>query len=120
MTKTLSILVPVYNEEKTILEIFRQVEKAELSLNKEIVIINDGSTDKSESIIRDYLKNTKSDKKTSFKFITKENEGKGSAIKKGLEEATGDFIIIQDADLEYDPKEMSNDRHGNLLQVGSF
>ena len=99
----LSIIVPVYNEEKTISKILDKLVKVNLGIKKEIIIINDGSTDNSKKVIENYLK----DKKTqiNFKFKNKENGGKGSAIKEGVKLATGDIITIQDADLEYNPED---------------
>jgi len=105
MMKTLSIIIPVYNEERTIAKILEKVENVKLRLNKEIIIVDDGSTDNSKEIIENYLKKRKPNKKLSYKFKTKSNEGKGSAIKLGMKQATGDIIMIQDADLEYDPKD---------------
>lgn len=95
----LSVIIPVYNEEKTILELLRQVEAVELSgIEKEIIIIDDGSIDSTRMIL--------SNLKDKYKVILKDgNEGKGSAIMRGFKEATGDLLIIQDADLEYDPQE---------------
>jgi len=102
---TLSIIIPVYNEERTIAKLLDKVIKAPLSLKKEIIIINDGSKDNSEKIIKDYIKKIKRSKKISFKFKTKKNGGKGSAVKEGIKISKGNIIIIQDADLEYDPNE---------------
>jgi dolichol-phosphate mannosyltransferase len=92
----LSILIPVYNEEKTIAQIIRQVNDLKIrNIKKEIIVIDDGSTDKTVTKIP----------KNKIKFIQHDkNLGKGSAIQTGIRKATGDYIIIQDADLEYDPK----------------
>lgn len=98
MTK-LSILIPVYNEEKTIQAILNKIEAVKLSeVKKEIIIVDDCSTDKTRQILG------KLEKK--YKIIYHEtNKGKGSAIRTALEHATGDIVLIQDADLEYDPKD---------------
>lgn len=95
----LSVIMPAYNEEKTIKDIFEKVQKAEPK-NKEIIIIDDFSTDKTRHI----LKKLKKYKNT--KIITHEkNKGKGFAIRTGLKHTTGKIILVQDADLEYDPKD---------------
>ena len=104
--KKLSIIIPVYNEEKTILRILEKIVKVNLGLIKEIIIVNDGSTDNSREVIEKYLKRKKKNKNLEFKFISKPNAGKGSAIRKGLELATGSIITIQDADLEYNPEDL--------------
>ncbi len=96
----LSIIIPVYNEKDTILKIIEKVNS--VPLKKEIIIVDDGSTDGTKNI----LKNVKAKNidNPNLKIIFKDkNEGKGSAIRKGLKEATGDIITIQDADLEYEP-----------------
>lgn len=95
----INILIPVYNEEKTIDQIINKILKLK-NINKEILIINDGSSDNTKKKILKY-KN-----KTEFKiFEHKVNLGKGSAIKTAQKHITGDIVIIQDADLEYDPKD---------------
>ena len=103
--KKLSILIPVYNEAKTIPVILEKISEVKLTdgIKKEIIIVNDGSTDKSEDITNEYI-NSHIDQ--DIKLLNQEsNQGKGAAIQKGIELATGDYLIIQDADLEYDPNE---------------
>jgi len=96
----LSVIIPLYNEKATIEEIVRRVKAAEPQ-DKEIIIVDDGSTDGT----RDVLKNLAADK---VKVILHEkNAGKGGAIRTGLEAARGDIVMLQDADLEYDPKEIA-------------
>ena len=103
--KTLSILIPVYNEEKTVSRVLDSVSQVALpsGILKQILVINDGSSDNTRKIIEEYMASHPDDK---IALIHSEiNEGKGSSIRKGIEKATGEFLIIQDADLEYDPNE---------------
>jgi len=95
----LSIIIPVYNEEKTIAKLLSLVEKADIGdITKEIIVIDDKSTDGTRDILKKYQEK--------HRVIFKDkNEGKGSGVKKGFMESTGDMLIIQDADLEYDPKD---------------
>ena len=104
--KTLSVVIPVYNEEKTIIDTYEAVKKADsLGFKKEIIIIDDGSTDKTASVIKD-LEKKHTHKDSTLKIILSDkNEGKGAAMKKGLLATTGEIVIVQDADLEYDPAE---------------
>jgi len=98
--KTLSIIIPVYNEEGTVEQLLEKVLAVKLkNVKKEVIIIDDGSTDGTESFLK-----TVKDKRVKI-ICHRNNEGKGSAIRSGLSKATGDIILIQDADLEYDPKD---------------
>tara|TARA_X000000950_G_C13828496_1_gene625060 strand:+ start:585 stop:1277 length:693 start_codon:yes stop_codon:yes gene_type:complete len=98
----LSILIPCYNEEKTIKKVIEKIHKFNM-YEKEIIIIDDCSTDNSREIIKLLAKEN-----SIIKIIfSDKNSGKGSALKKGLKEVTGDLVLIQDADLEYDPKDYS-------------
>lgn len=110
----LSILVPAYNEAPTITEILDKVIAAPISfsIEKEIIVINDGSSDDTQGKLDEYLKNygTQAANMGRPKIIVHEkkiNEGKGAAIHTGIKLATGDFIIVQDGDLELDPREFN-------------
>lgn len=93
----LSVIIPAYNEAKTIRQILEKVEF--LDIDKEIIVVNNGSTDGSEKILREI-------KYYNLKVIhLTVNRGKGSAFLTGLSQANGEFVIIQDADLEYDPND---------------
>lgn len=107
MSKTLSVIIPVFNEENTIVEILNSLEKVVLinNIKKEYIIVNDCSTDNSIKTIENYIKLNKSKNIKVFSHAL--NKGKGAAIHTGIKESTGDYIIIQDADLEYNPQEFN-------------
>ena len=101
----LSIIIPAYNEEATIHLILDKVKKVNLieGVSKEIIIVNDFSSDNTALIIEKYME---ANKELNISLYSHEvNKGKGAAIHKGIELATGEFLIIQDADLEYEPEE---------------
>src|SRR3989344_3914914 len=99
---TISIIIPVYNEEKYIIKTLDKVIASNtLHFEKEIIVVDDGSTDHTPSLVNTFIK--KNNKK--IRLITKKNEGKGSALKLGFLQSHGDIVIVQDADLEYNPDE---------------
>lgn len=106
--KKLSVIIPAYNESRTIQSILENVDSVQLinSIAKEIIIVNDCSNDNTDTLIKRFIKaNAGSD----IQYFTHDvNMGKGAAIHTGIRKATGDCIIIQDADMEYDPHEYNN------------
>lgn len=107
MNQKLSIVIPAYNEGKTIHLILDKIKQSELigSLEKEIIIVNDCSKDTTEEAILTYKKQNPELNIQYFKHTI--NQGKGAALHTGIQKATGDYLIIQDADLEYDPNEFN-------------
>jgi len=105
--KKISIVVPVYNEQATIENILVVLKnlKLDFKLQKQIVIVNDFSTDNSEQLINEFIENNK--ELDILYYKQDKNYGKGAALRKGFEIANGDLIIVQDADLEYDPNEFN-------------
>ncbi|MEG2150682.1 MAG: glycosyltransferase family 2 protein [Bacteroidaceae bacterium] len=103
--RRLSIIIPAYNEEKTIVEILDKVLAVQLpeNIDKEIIIVNDCSHDESEKRIKQYIE---SHPKETIKYTSHtRNQGKGMAIRTGIKEVSGNWVIIQDADMEYDPQD---------------
>jgi glycosyltransferase involved in cell wall biosynthesis len=95
----LSVIVPVFDERNTVVEIVRRMRAVDLPVDLEIVVVDDGSTDGTRDVLRQLADST-------VRVITHDaNRGKGAAIRSGLGHVTGDLVLVQDADLEYDPED---------------
>ncbi len=107
MSQTLSIVIPAYNEGRTIHHILNKIKEVALiqRIGKEVIIVNDCSRDNTEEAIHNYQA-ANPDLPISY-YRHEVNQGKGAALHTGIQKAKGDFVIIQDADLEYDPKEFN-------------
>jgi glycosyltransferase involved in cell wall biosynthesis len=95
----LSVVIPAYNEKSTIEEIIRRVQAVDVGMDKEIVVVDDGSADGTRDILRRLAS------ENIRIFFHEKNTGKGGALQTGFSEARGDIVLVQDADLEYDPRE---------------
>lgn len=108
IVRTLSIIIPAYNEERTIHLILDKVRDVVLAhgIRKEVIIVNDGSKDGTVDAVKRYME---ANPAMGIRFIEQpRNMGKGAAIHRGIKEATGDYLLVQDADLEYDPREYND------------
>ena len=116
----ISVIIPCYNEKNTIEKIVEKIIALK-DLDKEIIIVDDNSTDGTKNILKNII-----NKNVSKIYYNETNQDKGFCVKKGVQEATGDIILIQDADLEYDPREYSKlikpilDGHADVVYGSRF
>ncbi|KQC08906.1 MAG: hypothetical protein APR62_03790 [Smithella sp. SDB] len=98
--KKLSILVPAYNEQKTVIRLLYKVKAVKTPLEKEIIVIDNNSNDNTNKLVSEWISENKD---ICAKLLKEKVRGKGAAVRSGMKVATGDILIMQDADLEYDP-----------------
>ena len=106
---TVTIIVPAYNEAVTLGKVLKKLLSTKLDFSKEIIVVNDGSDDKTEAVLSQFLalSSLRAGPEAQFTVLNhKQNQGKGAAVRTGLKKATGDIIAIQDADLEYSPSDL--------------
>ena len=102
MAHTLSIVIPIYNEAKHLEEILRQINAVEIGIEKELILVDDCSTDGTREILEKLQNSAENSAKIFYHEI---NRGKGATLRTGFQHITGDITLIQDADLEYDPQD---------------
>lgn len=100
--KKLSILIPAYNEEATVAPLLDKVKATSIMLTKEIIVVDNNSRDRTKELVSDWIIKNKD---VTAKLIVEKIPGKGAAVRSAIKAASGDILIIQDADLEYDPKD---------------
>ncbi len=97
--KKLTVIIPVFNERRTIAEAIRRAREQEIPVGREVIVVDDGSTDGTQEVVKQLLDST-------VRLIEQpQNQGKGAAVRAGIASATGDVLVIYDADLEYDPRD---------------
>jgi glycosyltransferase involved in cell wall biosynthesis len=123
---TLSILIPAFNEANTIARVLDRVRTVNLvhELKKEVIVVNDASTDRTEEAVADYQSRYPDFRIDYYRHAV--NMGKGAALHTGIANATGDYLVVQDADLEYDPEEYNDllppmlDGHADVVYGSRF
>ena len=107
----LSIIIPCYNEKPHLFELIQRVMEAPVE-DKEIILVDDGSSDGTTELIRENL-----EKKVAKTIYHPRNMGKGAAIRSGLRHVTGEMVVIQDADLEYDPMDLGSQKRKRGIKI---
>ena len=101
----LSVIVPAYNEAGTIVPLLEKVVAVEIDLRVEIVVVDDGSTDDTAARVERWAEQFAGNTRITVRLLRKSNGGKGTAVRAGIDASHGDYIVIQDADLEYEPND---------------